>query len=99
MTAGARETSRRLAVDGVTLDRGGRRVLTDISFEVSPGEIVTVVGPNGAGKTSLLDAVLGFLPLTAGGVRFDGRAMRSLRARAAVFSYMPDEAEPPAEVR
>jgi len=88
-----------LIVDGVTLDRGGRRVLAGVSFALASGEVVAIVGPNGAGKSSLLEAVLGLLPLTAGHVTFAGRPMGHLRARSRVFSYMPDAAEPPPEVR
>jgi ABC-type multidrug transport system ATPase subunit len=88
-----------LVVDRLSVDRSGRRVVTDVSFALAPGEIVTVVGPNGAGKSSLLGAVLGLLPARAGHVTFAGRALRDLRARSSVFSYMPEDAEPPAEVR
>jgi len=88
-----------LVVDRVSVDRGGRPVLIDVSFTLPPGSIVAVVGPNGAGKSSLLEAILGLLPVSSGGVTFDGRRLRNLAARAAVFSYMPDEAEPPPEVR
>lgn len=42
---------------GVSLQ--GQTVLQDISFEIAPGEIITVIGPNGAGKTTLIRAVLG----------------------------------------
>jgi ABC-type multidrug transport system ATPase subunit len=87
-----------LAVDRVSMERGGRPVLTDVSFALAPGSIVVVVGPNGAGKSSLLEAILGLLPVSGGRVTFDGRTLRNLRARSAVFSYMPDEAEPPSEV-
>jgi ABC-type multidrug transport system ATPase subunit len=88
-----------LVVDHVSVDRGGRRVLVDVSFSLAPGSIVAVVGPNGAGKSTLLEAVIGFLPISAGRVRFDGRTLRDLRTRSAVFSYMADDAEPPSEVR
>src|SRR5262249_20554522 len=88
-----------LVVDRVSVERGGRPVLTDVSFTLALGTIVAVVGPNGAGKSSLLEAILGLLPVSGGRVTFDGRTLRNLAARAAVFSYMPDEAAPPSEVR
>jgi ABC-2 type transport system ATP-binding protein len=69
-----------------------------VSFDLRPGEIVAVIGPNGAGKTTLLEAVVGIQRLTAGHVSFGGRVLRSLVERAQVFSFMPDEAELPAEV-
>ena len=88
-----------LGVDRVTVDRRGRRVVSEVSFTLAPGDIITVVGPNGAGKSSLLEATLGLLPVAEGCVRFDGWPLYDLQARSRVFSYMPDEAEPPPEVR
>jgi zinc transport system ATP-binding protein len=44
----------------VTLE--GRVVLTNLSFSVRRGEILTILGPNGAGKTVLLRALLGAVP-------------------------------------
>jgi len=88
----------RLVVDHVSVDRAGRKVVTDVSFRLAAGEIVTVVGPNGAGKSSLLQAILGLLPRIGGCVTFAGEPVRGLRARSRVFSYMPDDAEPPPEV-
>jgi ABC-2 type transport system ATP-binding protein len=87
-----------LTVDGLCVRRGNRTVLHDVSFALEAGEIVTVIGANGAGKSSLLEAVLGFLPAEAGRIRHHGVEIGSLPKRAQVFSYMPDEAEPPAEV-
>jgi tungstate transport system ATP-binding protein len=43
-----------LAVEGVSLSIDGERILRDVSLDVSPGEVVTVVGPSGTGKTTLL---------------------------------------------
>ena len=88
-----------LVVDRLSVDRGGRRVVRDVSLTLAPGDILTVVGPNGAGKSSLLAAVVGLLPTTDGHVVFGGQRLRDLRARSRVFSYLPEEGEPPAEVR
>jgi ABC-type multidrug transport system ATPase subunit len=88
-----------LVVDRMSVDRAGRRVVNDVSFSLAAGDIVTVVGPNGAGKSSLLQAILGLLPAVGGCVTFGGARLRSLPARSQVFSYMPDDAEPPPEVR
>ncbi len=87
-----------LSVERLTVTRGARRVVDGVSFDIEPGEIVVVVGANGAGKTSLLESTVGFLPAT-GTVSWKGTLIATLAARARVFSYMPDDAEPPAEVR
>lgn len=55
-----------LSVDALTLVRGGRVILTDLSFDVAPGEALLVRGPNGAGKSSLLMALAGLLDPEAG---------------------------------
>jgi len=56
----------RLRASNIAIDRGGRRLFSNLSFELNPGEALTVVGPNGAGKTSLLRALAGLLPLAEG---------------------------------
>ena len=51
---------------------GAKQVLRDISFEVSPGDVIGVLGKNGAGKTTLLEVMLGFTPPTSGGIQVFG---------------------------
>jgi len=48
-----------LAVDDLSLERGGRQLFQDLSFAVRPGHLLQVEGPNGAGKTSLLRIIAG----------------------------------------
>ena len=43
-----------------------------LSLDVAPGEVVALLGPSGSGKSSLLRAVAGLEPLSAGTVRWDG---------------------------
>jgi ABC-type branched-subunit amino acid transport system ATPase component len=47
-------------------------ILSDLSLHVREGEIVAVVGPNGAGKSTLIKAMVGLVPIRAGGVRLRG---------------------------
>jgi iron complex transport system ATP-binding protein len=56
----------------VTVDLGGRAVVSGIDLEVRAGEVVALVGPNGSGKSTLLAALARDLPLTAGAVTLDG---------------------------
>jgi len=63
-----------LAVDGVSVRLGGREVLHDVRFTITPGEFVGLIGSNGAGKTTLLRVILGLLTPAAGEVRISGRA-------------------------
>lgn len=50
-----------IVVDQVSLDRGSRRVLHQVSLTVQAGEIYALLGGNGAGKSTTLSALLGFL--------------------------------------
>jgi heme exporter protein A len=62
----------RLIAWDLTIERGGRLVLSGLSFEAPEGTALIVTGPNGAGKTSLLRALAGFLPIEAGGFALEG---------------------------
>jgi branched-chain amino acid transport system ATP-binding protein len=62
-----------LAADGVSLRFGGVRALSDVSFDVRPGEIFSIIGPNGAGKTSMVNCVSGRYRPTEGRILFDGQ--------------------------
>jgi branched-chain amino acid transport system ATP-binding protein len=57
---------------GITAGYGKRRVLSDVSIHVAPGEVVGVLGHNGAGKTTLLKTLMRIVPLTEGEVEFQG---------------------------
>jgi branched-chain amino acid transport system ATP-binding protein len=61
-----------LAAHSITAGYGKRRVLSDVSITVSPGEVVGVLGHNGAGKTTLLKALFRAVPLTKGDIEFHG---------------------------
>jgi heme exporter protein A len=58
-----------LKLDRLTVMRGDRVVLRDLSFEVRAGEAVVLTGPNGAGKTTVLRTIAGLLAPAAGTVR------------------------------
>lgn len=50
-----------LAVEGLSAWYGELRALFDLSFDVSPGEVVAVIGANGAGKSTLLRSITGMM--------------------------------------
>jgi branched-chain amino acid transport system ATP-binding protein len=52
---------------------GGLKAVNQVSFEVSPGEIVGLIGPNGAGKTTVFNLISGYDPPTEGSIFYNGR--------------------------
>ncbi|MFI8595216.1 ABC transporter ATP-binding protein [Microbacterium sp. NPDC078428] len=87
------EAAPRLELDGITrefqLRRGQtRRVLDDVSLQVSPGEFVSIVGPSGCGKSTLFNIIAGLDQATSGSIRVDGREAAGSRNHAA---YMPQK--------
>ena len=65
-----------LSVRGAALAYGDRTLWSGLDLDVRPGQFVAVLGPNGAGKTSLLRAILGTQPLTAGSIDILGQPVR-----------------------
>jgi zinc/manganese transport system ATP-binding protein len=61
-----------LAVDGVSVQLGGREVLHDVRFTIGAGEFTGLIGSNGAGKTTLLRVILGLQHASSGEVRVGG---------------------------
>ena len=68
-----------LTVTDLTVCRGGRPVLENVSFSLPAGQLTAVLGLNGAGKTTLLKAILGFCPKAGGSVTAEGRDRKSTR--------------------
>jgi branched-chain amino acid transport system ATP-binding protein len=71
-----------LVVDHVTLRFGGVRALSDVSFEVMPGELFAVIGPNGAGKTSIFNCLNAVYRPQEGSIRIDETELIGLRPSA-----------------
>jgi oligopeptide/dipeptide ABC transporter ATP-binding protein len=55
--------------------------LTDVSFDVRPGEIIGIVGESGSGKSTLGRLALGMMPPTSGTVRYQGQDLAGLHGR------------------
>lgn len=73
-----------LEVKQIDVRYGNILALQDTSFQVNPGEIVTLIGANGAGKTTCLRSVSGLLPLAAGSIWFEGQRIDTLSPEAIV---------------
>ena len=68
----------------VGLSLGGKRILSDMSFAVAPGEIVCVIGPSGCGKTTALRLIAGLRRPDSGEVAVEGAPMREPRRKVAI---------------
>ena len=69
--------------------------VSELSFQVRPGEILGLVGPNGAGKTTTLRTIAGILPIQTGRVRIDGHDLaREEVAAKQVLAWVPDDPQP-----
>ncbi len=62
-----------LTLRGAYKHFGAVQALTDVSFDVTPGEVVALLGDNGAGKSTLIKAISGVSPADAGEITFEGR--------------------------
>lgn len=78
-------------VAGLTVVRGGRRAIDDVSLTVAPGVVCGLLGPSGCGKSTLLRAIAGVQRTTTGTVRVLGRPAGApeLRGRIGYVTQAP----------
>jgi branched-chain amino acid transport system ATP-binding protein len=82
-----------LTLEGLTVARGGRPVVRDVSLQIPAGEVTALLGPNGAGKSSLVLSVAGILRPEGGTVRLNGNQLsgrRPEKIRAAGVAVVPE---------
>lgn len=84
----------KLRVRDLHASYGESKVLHGMAFDVSKGEVVTLLGRNGVGKTTTLKALMGMLSRRSGSVLYDGQeliAMPSNEIARAGVAYCPEE--------
>ena len=80
-----------LALDRVSRDLAGRRVVRDLSLALAKGEVLGLLGVNGAGKSTTLRMIAGVLAPSAGTVRIDGEDLSEHAALARRrIGYLPE---------
>jgi branched-chain amino acid transport system ATP-binding protein len=69
-----------LSVRSLDVSYGAVRALKQVSFDVFPGEIVTLIGANGAGKSTMLNTIIGLVKAQSGAVEFEGQRITNMHA-------------------
>ena len=80
-----------IVVEGLDVDRGGRRVVRGVSLRVAAGEVTGLLGPNGSGKTTLMRSIVGVQVIAGGHVNVLGEpaGSPSLRRRVGYVTQAP----------
>jgi ABC-2 type transport system ATP-binding protein len=83
-----------LELRGISKKFSAIKVVNDVSFTVTPGEVLGYLGPNGAGKTTTIRMLAGLLVPSKGEVLFDGENIRSdIHAYKKRIGYVPEQSE------
>jgi len=85
--------SHMLRVENLSVFYDDYRAVTDASFEVNKGELVTFIGANGAGKSSTIRAILGLSPHTEGRIWLEEKEITRLPSHGRVkagISIVPE---------
>jgi urea transport system ATP-binding protein len=85
-----------LTVDAIDLYYGAAQALRRVSVSAEPGRITCVLGRNGVGKSSLLRAIVGHQPVSAGRIQFEGQDITRLKAHERArrgIAYVPQGRE------
>jgi branched-chain amino acid transport system ATP-binding protein len=86
-------TAAALRLESVSVARGGRTVVRNVSIDIQPGEVTALLGPNGAGKSTLVLAVAGVLRPSTGRVLMGDTELTRKRPeviRAAGVAVVPE---------
>jgi PrtD family type I secretion system ABC transporter len=85
----------RIQADGASFVMNGQVLLSQVRFDLSPGQFLGIIGPSGAGKTTLCRLLLGIWPSFGGKVYLDGRDVFASDKQQIghVIGYLPQEVE------
>ncbi len=82
-----------LEFDNVEVYYGSVQAISNVSFKIAQGEILTLIGANGAGKSTVLRAISGMVKTSKGDIRHKGQSIKNLRSHEIVkrhISHVPE---------
>ncbi len=81
----------KVKIDDVCVNYGKHKALQNVSFDVLPGEVLSIVGPNGSGKSTLIKCIAQIMKPTSGCIYVDGRDVSKidLNEAAKLIGYVP----------
>lgn len=81
----------KLQVRNLTFSYNSHPILSDVSFEIAPSNLVTIVGPNGSGKSTLIKCIDRILSPQRGSILIDRKELTRMSRRevARYLSYVP----------
>jgi iron complex transport system ATP-binding protein len=85
-----------IGIDALSITLGKQHVVEALTLSLQRGRVTAILGANGAGKTSLLRAIAGLVPPSAGSISIDGTPITalSLPERARRLGYLPQNGQP-----
>lgn len=104
MSAELSKTGKTLKASNLAAGYDGRPIVSDITFEATPGKVISIVGPNGSGKSTLLKSLVGVVKIYSGTVVVDGKEITNLAPEEIAtlgIGYVPqiDDVFPPLTVK
>lgn len=69
-----------ITINKVSQHYGGTQILWDLDLDIKKGSCTCIMGRNGVGKTTLLNALMGLLPVTSGSIEFEGSPIQGCPA-------------------
>ena len=79
----------KLEADGILLEFGLRKILSDIFLTCETGKITGILGRNGAGKTCLMNIIYGTMEPTSKSIRFDDSSILHAFRKPGLIGYLP----------